>query len=285
MQKQNAMEIGPSEITKWLDSQSDFTLEMKVFSHTSTLGFEVEHGGTYSDPVTDKPRQYDIRCTVRKENKAIKLAVERKSLTKEFPLVIQRVPRTEKESFHDVFFSYEPENGPMGNLNIFDHSKIFRTTTGSPLYLNGNPVGKACNQIGKKKDKLFANDREVYDKWAQAISSAHDLIDDSVHEREKLGFKQLLTVVFPVLVVSNDCLWCVDYDSKGKRLSQPNSVNEVDYYISKEYWKKGQMHATYTVSHLHIFTLSGYECFSKKLAQGVRYWAEVFPIDNLVEKE
>jgi len=191
------MEIGPSEITEWLDNQSDFTLEMKVFSHTNTLGFEVEHGGTYSDPVTEKPRQFDIRCIVRRDNKSIKLAVECKSLSRDFPLVIQRVPRNEKESFHDVLFAYEPDGGP---INIFDKCKILRTEAGSQLYLLGNPVGKACNQIGMKKGKLFASDRQVYDKWAQAISSAHDLIGDSVNEREKLGLKKSLTVVFPVLV-------------------------------------------------------------------------------------
>ena len=277
--------IGPEDIAEWLDKQSGFTLEMKVFSHTSSLGLEAEHGGTYSDPITDKPRQFDIRCTRRDKHVAIKLAVECKALSKEFPLVIQRVPRTEKESFHDVFYTYESDTGPLGIGNIFEPSKIFRTTGGSPLYPIGNPVGKSCNQIGKKNDRLFANDSEIYDKWSQALSSAHDLIDDSVNERERMGLDSSATVVFPVLVVSDGGLWCVDYDSKGGRLSEPKPENEVEFYISREYWKRGQMHAVYTVSHLKIVTFSGYERFSRKVASDIEFWKQIFSPQNLKEKK
>jgi hypothetical protein len=28
---------------------------------------EVQHGGTYRDPITQKPRQFDYRCSLRKE--------------------------------------------------------------------------------------------------------------------------------------------------------------------------------------------------------------------------
>ncbi|MCB1099885.1 MAG: hypothetical protein KDN22_30235 [Verrucomicrobiae bacterium] len=277
--------IDKDDIASWLDSQSDFALEMKVFSLTTSLGFEAEHGGTYSDPVTDRPRQFDIRSVGRNENRSIKLAIECKSLSTEFPLVIQRVPRTEKESFHDVMYAYEPDSGPMGMPNVFDNSKILRTPTGSPLYPIAQPVGKSSNQIGKKNDKLFANDKEVYDKWAQAISSAHDLVDDSVYERERLGFSDSFSVIFPVLIVPDDCLWCVDYDKEGKRLAEPKVTNETSFYISKEYWKKGQMHAAYTASHLHIMTFSGYKHFTGKIASNIRFWAEVYPPNNLAEKE
>ncbi len=281
----NQKEIGPKEIVEWLDNQSGFTLEMKVLSYALSLGLESEHGGTYSDPVTDKPRQFDIRCTARNKNMAIKLAIECKALSKEFPLVIQRVPRRKKESFHDVFYTYEPDVSPAGIRDIFGGSEIFRTITESPLYPIDKPVGKACNQIGKRNNKLFANDSEIYDKWAQAISSVYDLIADSVNEREKIDFDGALTVVFPVLVVPDGCLWCVDYDSKGDRLSEPKPRNEVEFYISKDYWRRGQTYAVYTVSHLQIVTFSGYKCFSKKVASKSKFWEWVFPIENLKEIE
>ena len=182
-------------------------------------------------------------------------------------------------------YAYEPDSGPMGMPNVFDNSKILRTPTGSPLYPIAQPVGKSSNQIGKKNDKLFANDKEVYDKWAQAISSAHVLVDDSVYERERLGFSDSFSVIFPVLIVPDDCLWCVDYDKEGKRLAEPKVTNETSFYISKEYWKKGQMHAAYTASHLHIMTFSGYKHFTGKIASNIRFWAEVYPPNNLAEKE
>ncbi len=276
-------EIGPAEITEWLDNQSSFSLELKVCSHASTSGFEVEHGGTYSDPVTDKPRQFDIRCIMRKEHRAIKFAVECKALSREFPLVIQRVPRTQDESFHDVLIANEPECGSIGLAYRGDNTKIVRTEYTSDLYPSHNFVGKACNQIGKKNDRLIANDKEVYDKWSQAISSAHDLIDVSVYEREKLGHIQSLTAVFPVLVVSDACLWCVNYDREGNRSTEPMTADAVEFYISKEYWRQGQMHPAYTVSHLHIMTLSGYEQFLRRVATSSNYWSNVFPTKNLKE--
>ena len=81
-----------------------------------------------------------------------------------------------------------------------------------------------------------------------------------------------------------NCLWRVDYDTYGQRLSEPETIDDVTFYISKEYWKKGQMYAVYTVSHLHILTFTGYRDFSQKIASNGLFWAEVFPKD-LVEKE
>lgn len=72
-------EIGANEIVEWLDKQSDFSLEMQVFSHTHKEGFQtVENGGTYEDPVTYLPRQFDIRAKAWSETghkRCVKLAV------------------------------------------------------------------------------------------------------------------------------------------------------------------------------------------------------------------
>jgi len=54
--------ISSEEIMEWLDNQSDFSLEMKTVSHLISKDFKVEHGGTYSDPISNRPRQFDIRC-------------------------------------------------------------------------------------------------------------------------------------------------------------------------------------------------------------------------------
>ena len=281
----NKDNIGPDEIKECLDSQSDFSLEMKSFKHLIDLKYEAEHGGTYSDPVTGKTRQFDIRCTARKDNKFIKIAVECKALSKSFPLVIQRVPRTGKESFHEVFFTYTSPNVTSGFRNPFDNSKSLRTQYGSDLYRVNEYVGKASYQIGKKNNKLIADDSKIYVRWAQAISSSHDLVTESVYEQEKLGLDESFTVVFPVLVVSDECLWCVDYDNKGNRISDPISVNEIDFYIGNEFWLKGQMHATYTVSHLKMFTSIGYEFFTRRIASNIRYWPTVFPDRVLLSED
>ncbi|MEL7078908.1 MAG: hypothetical protein AAGM46_23665 [Cyanobacteria bacterium J06582_2] len=263
-------------------------MEMRVFSHLLSLDFHAEHGGTYSDPVTDKPRQFDIRCSFRDKNKIIKLAVECKALSPQFPLVIQRVPRIKQESYHELFLAYEPpENYP--GVGIFNSSKALRTKDSSSLYPIDNFVGKSSNQIGRKKrgknePELYANDSEIYDKWSQAIASSHDLATNSTDEREQMGLEQSLTMIFPVLVVPELCLWSVDYDAQGNRISEPINCDEIDYYIGKELWNKSTLCAAYTISHLKVLTFKGFEQFAKKIKSDDDYWKTIFPAtDRLIE--
>ncbi len=265
--------ISENEIKQFLDSQSDFSLEMKVFSYLTEIGFQAEHGGTYTDPVTEKPRQFDIRSTRRVWNKVIKLTVECKALSTEFPFVIQRVPRTEKENYHEILSCYPPSN----DLDrIFSNSKVLRLD--SKIYPKNDFVGKSSNQIGRKKGELFGNDSEIYDKWAQSISSAYDLIVESPSEREKFNFSEYFIVIFPIVVVSDKCLWSVDYDNLGNRISDPKNIDEVEFYIGKKFWKRGQTCSEYTISHLKVLTLNGFKKFSEMIkSNDLFFWDKVFP--------
>jgi hypothetical protein len=56
-------EIGVKAIDRWLKESSDFAFELWVQTLVASLGFECRHGGTYTDPVTKKPRQFDLRAT------------------------------------------------------------------------------------------------------------------------------------------------------------------------------------------------------------------------------
>ena len=277
----NENAINAEEIEQYLDSQSDFTLEMRVFSHLLSLGFYAEHGGTYSDPVTDKPRQFDIRCKIANDNEIVKLAVECKALSPQFPLVIQRVPRIKRESYHELFWSYKPPKDSFA-VGVFNSSKALRTRFDSNLYPVDDFVGKSSNQIGRKKrgknePELYANDSEIYDKWSQAIASSHDLSTNSPEDREKMGLDQSLTMIFPVLVIPELCLWSVDYDNKGKRVTKPVHCNEIDFYIGKRLWKKPQFCASYTVSHLKVLTINGFEQFAARISSDINYWRSIFP--------
>lgn len=282
----NEDNISPDDIREYLDSQSDFSLEMKSFKYLIDLGYEAEHGGTYYDPVTGTPRQFDIRCTARKnnDNKAIKIAVECKALSKSFPLVIQRIPRTEKESFHEVLYAYDRLKASYETSMFFEDSNSLRTKCGSELYPENQYVGKAFNRIGKKNGKFIANNSAIYERWAQAISSSHGLVAESVTEREKLGFAESFTAIFPVLVVPDESLWCVDYDNKGEIASGPKIVNKIDFYIGNKFRSKEQMYAPYTASHLNIFTSTGYEYFTRRIASNEKYWPTVFPLKKLLSE-
>ena len=84
--------ITSAEIEKYLNSQDDFALEMQVYSLASSLEYQVSHGGTYEDPITKKPRQYDIRAFVERNERRVDLAIECKSLKQSYPLVVSRIP-------------------------------------------------------------------------------------------------------------------------------------------------------------------------------------------------
>jgi len=58
--------IVAADLVEFLDSQSDFAFEIRVLNSLIALGFECEHGGTYDDPATNKPREFDIRATRRR---------------------------------------------------------------------------------------------------------------------------------------------------------------------------------------------------------------------------
>jgi len=290
--KQNKTDINKvleaSEISKILDENSGFTLEMKVVSLLTSKKFEVEHGGTYEDPVTKKSRQFDVRAMFRDESRVIRIAAECKALSKNCPLVIQRVPRTSNESFHDAYFVHKAASRPC-SLGVVDGKETaeMKTTNRSPLYPVGGSVGKACHQVEMKNDgkngkKMSLGDSEIYDKWAQAIASSNDLLHSSVEEGYRSKEDELWSFILPVLVVSNECLWSVDYDKDGKREGEPIQIDEVDYYVNNtiSYFSIPTWHV-YAVSHIKILTFNGLEMLTKRIADKDSIWDEIFDKSNL----
>jgi hypothetical protein len=72
-------------------------------------------------------------------------------------------------------------------------------------------VGKSTAQIGRRQnDKAFyVGDSEVYEKWAQAIASSHDLVSEGVtdYKRSRQSYKWAATTIQPALVVADKTLW------------------------------------------------------------------------------
>src|SRR5436309_4490445 len=81
--------IDPADIRKAISGADDFGHEMRVRNLLEvTPAINFEHGGTYKDEVTGKPRQFDFRCSLRKGDALLSLAVECKNLSNESPLVM-----------------------------------------------------------------------------------------------------------------------------------------------------------------------------------------------------
>lgn len=98
--------IGEDDLTKYLDEYSDFAFELKTLEKLNAHGFNCEHSGTYDDPITKVPREFDLRATRTIDRFRVRLAVECKNLKADFPLLILCVPRRPEEAFHEFVHSF-----------------------------------------------------------------------------------------------------------------------------------------------------------------------------------
>ena len=125
------------------------------------------------------------------------MPVECKSLKPSFPLVVLQIPRTDKEDYIEIVVHRE-----LFSSNSYT---VRNARVGGSSYQYGSPVGKAMTQVGRSNGNLTGGrDTEVFDRWSQAVSSAHDLILCAVTDRRKKQFCH--TVILPTLVVSNGAL-------------------------------------------------------------------------------
>ncbi|MDJ1160425.1 hypothetical protein QHI69_00710 [Burkholderia gladioli pv. gladioli] len=259
--------IEANDISEYLNTRDDFALELRSLQKAHDAGFSASHGGSYDDPVTGKSRQYDLRASLAKSNDSIGLAIECKSLQKNFPLVISRIPRTRNESF------LERLDGRPNYLPEALHLHRVRETS---LYPVGEGVGKSTVQIGKlhaQGSGWSANDAETYDKWNQAIASAYDmsrLIAKQLSGQVNTYFKN---AIIPVLVVSNETLWVVDYDATGGVSVGPQRVHETQLYVGRRNKLNGR---DFAISHLHICTEEGLIQLLSRISSDDAWWKAVF---------
>lgn len=261
MAKLQDIAIAANDIREFADGSSDFGFELRVLSGLESGAIDCEHSGTYDDPVTNKPRQFDIRAMLDLDTCCVRLAIECKNLRENFPLVVFQVPRSEKESYHDLIFSHEPQHHGHGFASPLTetHGSMLRLRKEHSFYKPGEYVGKSCSQVGRAiSGELTGNDAEVYDKWYQAIHSAHDLVDRANEDWESNDQKACVTLVLPVLVVPNDRLWGINYQSDGTRAGDPEPIDRVSLYIDKFVASSDRFSGiSANFSHLEILTENG----------------------------
>ncbi len=172
--------ITAADMVEFLDYSSDFGFELQVLNALVSLGFQCDHGGTYTDPVTERPRQYDIRATKIFHNCFIRMALECKNLRDNCPLLISCLPRSPEANYNDIYASARddgPSFFPRKTTATFSHpigavAKAVRLRGDSSLYQLSTPVGKSSAQVGRDMNgNITSNDSDVYEKWAQAIAS------------------------------------------------------------------------------------------------------------------
>jgi hypothetical protein len=295
------MAISTSDIQKIVNTEDDFGHEMRVGATIKAIpSFSVEHGGTYIDRVTGKPRQFDYRCSLTKETNAftlqipangstgteafapfhaatrLVLAVECKNLNASFPLVVCGTVRQKGETFQDLVVSIgRSAMLPRGGAGTpGPGSLVYRAACKQSFYAQGGFVGK--NLLRLKPDNsrsavaVAGPDSDIYDKWAQAISSAVEMADAAQNCARD---QQLVwSAVIPVVVLSDDSLWKVAYDGDGKA-SNVEQVDHCEYYVGH---RITSIPGTFMFSHIHFFTLSAFGSFLSKMAVNENAWDILF---------
>src|SRR5262245_33354532 len=105
--------------------------------------------------------------------------------------------RVEAESFHDIAICHAPNRQSKFVQPFPTHAQCVRLVGSDSIYPIGSFVGKSTLQPYRKDNgDLDSEDREVYEKWSQAVSSAHEVIDAATSFSEPR-----FTFVCPVLTV------------------------------------------------------------------------------------
>jgi len=283
MAQQSQMTSGPVDaehISRCLDASDDFSFEMQVLHMLKTADLNAvtltaAHGGTYIDPVTGLPRQFDIRAKLSRErdhsrrNCFLRLSIECKRLHPNAPLVISRSQRTAGESFHDYIRSHF-------TAGVRPQSGVSKATSSLSFYRQGEFVGRSVTLV-KSGQNVPAGDADIYTKWAQALASVDDLIWEGAEDARGPAIPIAHSTVLPCLVIPDETLWTVDYDSEGNR-SNPQPAENCEFYVGKPSAGRARPDK-FTVTHLHIFTISGFQKFLLRKLADTEYWLGHFSND------
>ena len=266
-------EITADDISRYLNKRDDFDLELFAYRTLCASGWDVVLGGTYVDAVTGKFRQFDVRASKTfSHGRVVVLCVECKGLRRENPLVVSRVERPFAESYHDILVLR-----PRPQIGDVVPSVAHCQATGPTLYRQDEFAGKSMTQISKKNnDEFKVSDAETYDKWFQALASSEPLITEIAHTPANHSAPAFYFFM-PVLVISDETLWVVDYQADRSRMT-PRLENEAVYFVNRDFKITYQrFKGNYRQPHLHIETRVGFERLIQKLdAPDSRFMDKIF---------
>lgn len=254
------------EARRFVDENDDFGFEMRVAAVVrDVLGIPVAHGETYRDSITGKPRQFDFRFRLEENRAALYFAVECKNVSLNAPVLICGREAEARETFHDVIVS-QCRSGHERS-----HTKRVRN---SSVYARDTFVGKA---ILKPDKNGRSNDSEIYDRWAQAISSAHDLVREAATKPAAMDLCQY-GAVFPWVVVPDGALWRAKYDGAGALLADPEPVDRCRFFVAHSLQLPPEEHHNpVCLSHIDFATLGGFRKFVGSLKRPALDWDDWIP--------
>jgi hypothetical protein len=267
--------LAAADISEYLASVDDFAFEREVYHVAHSLRFEAEHAALYTDPVTEKPRQFDVRASYTAGTDKIALAIECKGLSRDFPLLLSCVPRTGPEAYHQILIA----DDVMGPGQSFTRIRTVPSKEYYSPYAPNRGVGKSMRQVRREVKGLKAGQmvsgEDIFDKWMQALASLSEMIDSGARQL-RAGKKLVHQIAFlPILVVSDGTIWVADYSSRGELQREPFEVDSIEYYLARKY-PLAREGVSLTITHLHIMTRTKIRSFLEEIALGGSIWQGLF---------
>jgi len=287
------MAITPQIIGEVVSREDDFGHELRVAQVLRAYRFSpmgMEHGGTYDDPATGRPRQFDLRWQLRNENCVLHAAVECKNTSREVPVVICGIDRTPAEAFHMLIesrrgtYGYNPKPGG-GFREVVDglSSRTLKATGNDSFYAPSGFVGKSVIRVRPDRDKKdnysVMSDGDIYEKWSQALASAVDLVRRACDLSESLGGQTILSAILPIVVLPNESLWHVKYDHAGKIIGEAELTDRSELYVASQIFVREAQQ--FCFSHIHFFTVTGLMKFLLELTREHELWPLLFNANAL----
>jgi hypothetical protein len=269
------MPISISDIKDVVLKEDDFGHEMRVGNILNNVKYpqmrfdEIyvlcpSHGGTYTDQVTQKTRQFDYRCQIVKgldRLQNVLLAIECKNLNPDLPLVICGRPRTNEESYH--VFIRRGDDGKSESRNVDGFNSFYKPD---------GFVGKSLLRLKKRDNKVCADgDSEIYDRWSQALASSYDLAYGAVYNKPA---PKSLAFVMPLVVVPDNSLWTVSYKEDGSLNEEPTQVAQCEFYVDQ----KLLIGLPFVITHIHFVTLTGLSEMLSAFVINHRKWDTIFSL-------
>ena len=292
--------ITVTDIRAALESEDDFGHEMRVGNilrklHPPTVGEYAKvdctppkHGGTYTDPLTGKPRQFDYRYRISRPYLAsnifqcVLLAVECKNLHPSSPLVVSGRARTEDEAYHDYIYSHCDD---FGNLNPF-HTR----RAGSRIYALDKFVGKNLSRLKPSKEKNAkqkwnidaGKQSDIYEGWSQAVASCQELARDARSFANVHSAKSYCSFIMPVVVVPNKLLWMAKYDNDGSLQDMGIVPTDALHYFVETPFREDNSNCNskpwFILTHIHFVTMTGFQnLLSGFFSNSEGMWEKMFP--------
>ena len=283
MPKLSSDPIGAKDLEEYLADASDFAFELRTLRMLRAQGLICEHGGLYQDPVTKKSRQFDIRAIARDDRHCVRLAIECKNIGEHFPLLVSCVPRHPDESFHEIAIVGEIEDGQQRHGLYEERAHVVRLWDQSSVYKAHSPVGKAIAQVGRDTNKektIYASDQDVFDKWAQCLASADELVGMSASEGDDDFPNVSYVSVLPIVVVPDARLWTVEYDNDGELKTAPTQTDHCSLFVNHAYDMEFNG-PTLRISHVEFVTLSGLRALVVDALKNREALGNIFPAEQV----